>query len=95
MARQAAKKKSAGNSARTESKVFKALILIPLAAFLFKMTVISKLQQLGYAGSDFENYFNATNGLLKDGLFSKYSVLPGAISTPWSHTYCNESGNTP
>ena len=75
MARQAAKKKSSGNSARTESKVFKALILIPLAAFLFKMTVISKLQVLGYAGSDFENYFNATNGLLKDGLFSKEPLL--------------------
>ena len=75
MARQAAKKKSPGNSSRTESKVFKALILIPLAAFLFKMTVISKLQQLGYAGSDFENYFNATNGLLKDGLFSNEPLL--------------------
>ena len=75
MARQAAKKKSPGNSARTESKVLKALILIPLAAFLFKMTVISKLQVLGYAGSDFENYFNAANGLLRDGLFSKEPLL--------------------
>ena len=77
MARQAAKKRrrTTKNSAKNESKVIKTLIFIPAAALLFKLSVISKLQQLGYAGSDFENYFNAANGLLKDGFFSKEPLL--------------------
>jgi hypothetical protein len=77
MARQASKKKKSAtqSSAKTNSKVIKALIFIPIVALLFKLSVISKLQQLGYAGSDFENYFNAANGLLKDGFFSKEPLL--------------------
>jgi hypothetical protein len=39
------------------------------------MTVLTKLQRMGYYGSDFENYFGATNGLLRDGLFSKEPLL--------------------
>ena len=77
MVRQATKKKrnTEGAIAKKESKVIKALIFIPIVALLFKLSVISKLQQLGYAGSDFENYFNATNGLLKDGFFSREPLL--------------------
>jgi hypothetical protein len=77
MARQSAKKKPINpkNSTRTESKVIKALIFIPIAALIFKLSVISKLQQLGYVGSDFENYFDAANGLLRDGFFSKEPLL--------------------
>jgi hypothetical protein len=77
MASQKSKKKKGANRmiAKTNSKVIKALIFIPIVALLFKLSVISKLQQLGYAGSDFENYFNATNGLLKDGFFSKEPLL--------------------
>lgn len=77
MARQAVKKKATkhGNSAKSELKIQRYLIAIPIVALLFKLTAISKLQQLGYAGADFENYFNATNGLLNDGFFSKEGLL--------------------
>jgi hypothetical protein len=64
-----------GAISKTESKVIKALIFIPIVALLFKLSIISKLQQLGFSGSDFENYFNATNGLLKDGFFSEEPLL--------------------
>lgn len=77
MARQAVKRKATkqGNSAKSELKIQRYLIAIPIVALLFKLTVISKLQQLGYAGADFESYFDATNGLLNDGIFSKEHLL--------------------
>ena len=51
------------------------LIAIPVIAFIIKLITMGNIQGGGWLGADGENYLNATDGLLKDGLFSKERLL--------------------
>lgn len=77
MAKVSSKAKKRTNNSKLEKprNINRILISLPIIAFLLKMTVLSKVQTMGYNGSDFENYFNSTNGLLRDGFFSKEPLL--------------------
>ena len=77
MAKVSSKAKKRTNNSKLEKprNINRILISLPIIAFLLKMTILSKVQTMGYNGSDFENYFNSTNGLLRDGFFSKEPLL--------------------
>lgn len=51
------------------------LIAIPVIAFLIKLITMGNIPNGGWLGADGENYLNATDGILKDGLFSQERLL--------------------
>ena len=51
------------------------LFFISLTFFVLKLILIPTLQNGGWLGADGENYLNAMNGLIKDGIFSSERLL--------------------
>lgn len=51
------------------------LFFISLTFFIFKIILILSIQNGGWLGADGENYLNAMNGLIKDGIFSSERLL--------------------
>ena len=51
------------------------LFFISLTFFIFKIILILSIQNGGWLGADGENYLNAMQGLIKDGIFSSNDLL--------------------
>lgn len=72
----ASKSKSAkAQQGKKDQRLGYWLIAIPVIAFIIKLITMGNIQGGGWLGADGENYLNATDGLLKDGLFSKERLL--------------------
>jgi hypothetical protein len=72
----ASKSKSAkAQQGKKDQRLGYWLIAIPVIAFVIKLITMGNIQGGGWLGADGENYLNATDGLLKDGLFSKERLL--------------------
>ena len=65
----------AAKSEKSDSKLHKYLIAIPLIALLIKFIIMSNTQSGGWLGADGENYTAGVNGLIKDGFFSEEPKL--------------------
>ena len=70
MAKKTFSKSKSLKATATDKKLYRYVILIPLAAFLIKMIVMSNIQSGGWLGADGENYTAGVDGLLRDGFFS-------------------------
>jgi hypothetical protein len=68
-------KQMAAKSEKSDSRLHKYLIAIPLIALLIKFIIMSNTQSGGWYGADGENYTMGVDGLLKDGFFSKEGKL--------------------
>ena len=60
---------------KSESKLHKYLIAIPLIALFIKFIIMGNIQAGGWLGADGENYTAGVDGLLKDGFFSEEPKL--------------------
>ena len=65
----------AAKSEKSDLRLHKYLIAIPLIALLIKFIIMSNTQAGGWYGADGENYLTGVNGLLKDGFFSEEAKL--------------------
>jgi hypothetical protein len=68
-------KQMAAKSEKSDLRLHKYLIAIPLIALLIKFIIMSNTQAGGWYGADGENYLTGVNGLLKDGFFSEEAKL--------------------
>lgn len=68
-------KKMARQTSRIDENFGRKLIAIPLAALLVKILIIANIENHAWIGADGENYLNALQGLLEDGIFSKENLL--------------------
>ncbi len=75
MAKKKFPKSSTSKVVATDKKLLRYVILIPLAAFIVKMIVMSNIQSGGWLGADGENYTAGVDGLLRDGFFSNEPKL--------------------
>ncbi len=75
MAKKKFSKSSPSKAVATDKKLLRYVILIPLAAFIIKMIVMSNIQSGGWLGADGENYTAGVDGLLRDGFFSNEPKL--------------------
>lgn len=72
----ASKSKSAkAQQGKKDQRLGYWLIAIPVIAFIIKLITMGNIQGGGWLGADGENYLRGTDGLLKDGLFSKERLL--------------------
>lgn len=72
----ASKSKSAkAQQGKKDQRLGYWLIAIPVIAFTIKLITMGNIQGGGWLGADGENYLRGTDGLLKDGLFSKERLL--------------------
>ena len=62
-------------SEKSDLRLHKYLIAIPLIALFIKFIIMSNTQSGGWYGADGENYTMGVDGLLKDGFFSKEGKL--------------------
>lgn len=60
---------------KSEKKIARSLILIPLAALLIRLIISFNITAGGWAGADGENYLSGVDAFLNEGLFSDESVL--------------------
>ena len=60
---------------KSDSKLYKYLIAIPLIALSIKFITMTNIPFGGWYGADGENYIMGVDGLLKDGFFSEESKL--------------------
>lgn len=75
MAKKKFPKSSPSIAVATDKKLLRYVILIPSAAFIVKMIVMSNIQSGGWLGADGENYTAGVDGLLRDGFFSNEPKL--------------------
>ena len=68
-------KQMAAKSEKSDSKLHKYLIAIPLIALSIKFITMTNIPFGGWYGADGENYIMGVDGLLKDGFFSEESKL--------------------
>ena len=68
-------KQMAAKSEKSDSRLHKYLIAIPLIALMIKFIIMSNTQSGGWYGADGENYTMGVDGLLKDGFFSEEPKL--------------------
>jgi hypothetical protein len=68
-------KKMARQASRNDKNRATKLLLIPISALLVKFVIIANIENNAWIGADGENYLNALQGLLDDGLFSKDNLL--------------------
>jgi hypothetical protein len=68
-------KQMAARVEKSDLKLHKYLIAIPLIALLFKFITMTNIPFGGWYGADGENYTMGVDGLLKDGFFSTESKL--------------------
>jgi hypothetical protein len=68
-------KQMAAKSEKSDLRLHKYLIAIPLIALLIKFIIMSNTQSGGWYGADGENYTMGVDGLLKDGFFSEEPKL--------------------
>lgn len=60
---------------KSDSKLHKYLIAIPLIALFIKFIIMGNIPLGGWLGADGENYTAGVDGLIKDGLFSEEPKL--------------------
>jgi hypothetical protein len=65
----------AAKSEKSDLRLHKYLIAIPLIALLIKFIIMGNIQAGGWLGADGENYTTGVDGLLKDGFFSEAATL--------------------
>jgi hypothetical protein len=68
-------KQMAAKSEKSDLRLHKYLIAIPLIALLIKFIIMGNTQSGGWYGADGENYTMGVDGLLKDGFFSEEPKL--------------------
>jgi hypothetical protein len=68
-------KQMAAKSEKSDLRLHKYLIAIPLIALLIKFIIMSNTQSGGWLGADGENYTMGVDGLIKDGFFSEEPKL--------------------
>jgi hypothetical protein len=68
-------KQMSAKSEKSDSKLHKYLIAIPLIALLIKFIIMSNIQAGAWYGADGENYIIGLNGLLDSGFFSEEPKL--------------------
>jgi hypothetical protein len=68
-------KKMARQASRNDKNRATKLLLIPISALLVKFVIIANIENHVWIGADGENYLNALQGLLVDGIFSKENLL--------------------
>ena len=68
-------KQMAAKREKSDSKLYKYLIAIPLIALSIKFITMTNIPFGGWYGADGENYIMGVDGLLKDGFFSEESKL--------------------
>ena len=68
-------KQMAAKSEKSDSKLHKYLIAIPLIALSIKFITMTNIQTGIWLGADGENYLTGLDGLLATGFFSEESVL--------------------
>jgi hypothetical protein len=66
---------NAAKSEKSDLKLHKYLIAIPLIALLIKLITMTNIPFGGWYGADGENYTMGVDGLLKDGFFSEEPKL--------------------
>ncbi len=69
------KKRSANRVATPDKKLSTYIVLIPVLAFLIKLIVMSNISGGGWLGADGESYLKGVDAILKDGIYSKESIL--------------------
>jgi hypothetical protein len=75
MAKQTKNKKPVIQANKTDLKIHRYLIAIPVLAFLIKMIVMVNVPSGGWLGADGENYLTGVDGLLNQGFFSTEGKL--------------------
>jgi hypothetical protein len=75
MAKQTKNKKPVIQANKTDLKIHRYLIAIPVLAFLIKMIVMVNVPSGGWLGADGENYLTGVDGLLNQGFFSNEGKL--------------------
>jgi hypothetical protein len=60
----------AAKSEKSDSRLHKYLIAIPLIALTIKMITMFNIEQGGWLGADGENYIEGVNGLFNEGFYS-------------------------
>ena len=68
-------KQMAAKIDKSDSKLHKYLIAIPLIALFIKFIIMGNIQAGGWLGADGENYTAGVDGLIKDGFFSEEPTL--------------------
>ena len=68
-------KQMAAKIDKSDSKLHKYLIAIPLIALFIKFIIMGNIQSGGWLGADGENYTAGVDGLIKDGFFSEEPKL--------------------
>jgi hypothetical protein len=75
MAKQTKNKKPVIQANKTDLKIHRYLIAIPVLAFLIKLIVMVNVPSGGWLGADGENYLTGVDGLLNQGFFSTEGKL--------------------
>ena len=68
-------KQMSRQSSRNDKDRGRKLLAIPIFALLIKFVIIANIESHAWIGADGENYLNALQGLLDDGIFSKENLL--------------------
>jgi hypothetical protein len=68
-------KQMAAKSEKSDSRLRKYLIAIPLIVLIIKLITMANIQAGAWYGADGENYLTGLNGLLADGFFSTQPLL--------------------
>jgi hypothetical protein len=68
-------KQMAAKSEKSDSRLRKYLIAIPLIVLIIKLITRANIQAGAWYGADGENYITGLDGLLRDGFFSTEGVL--------------------
>ena len=75
MAKQSQSKKPITQTNKSEIKMRRYLIALPLIAFVIKLITMANIEGGIWAGADAENYLKGVDGLYAEGLFSEASIL--------------------